>query len=521
MNKRSDIRKSSTDRNLQRHTPSLGLLELFLVVGEGALGIVVNLLVMVLVERKLGQSALGVYSYLLSFYHLTSYVAEWGVPRFVERETALHSENPQEQEKVFGDGFQAILILGLLVGSLCCLSAPYDSTHTRIQEKMAAYFLMGLAIPLRNLNRLRTASLHGRGRHNEAAKLQGKKRIVFLASVLVLLFLGVAPSYVVASFLISELYLAMVGGGILKFPPLRSALAGLGHRRPGRSGVARLRATLREGYGLIFMDDALEVVLYIDLLILGIFLSGWEVGVYAEASMLARFFLLIPMSIRPIFREKYCFWVAHAQERQAARLARKAAAHLFFLHALLALIVLLFFSEIMGGLFHAGAGESLSFQVFTVFVPGMLFAASVIASEPLYEALGEMGALRKLMMTVFSVNFCLNVYLIPVAGLFGAALATMISMLLYFLLFGMHMAKSYRLEKGLYLPAGAAVYVSYGVMQHIDAGGFATIVLLVSLLSLLFYGIGFFDEAERPASQLNEGGGADGRTQEEILPQNR
>jgi O-antigen/teichoic acid export membrane protein len=492
--------KSSVLQALPRQVATFRLWELSLVVGEGVLELIVNLAVMVLVERTYGQSALGIYSYLLSFYHLTAYLAEFGIPRYVERETALHSESPSDQTQVLNKAYQSVLTLALLAGGFCFLSAAYDTSHTQIQETMAAYFIIGLAIPFRNLNRLRLASLNGQGRHEEAAKLQAKKRIVFLAAVFALLTVRIVPSYLVTSFFIAELYLALAGRKKLKFPSLRSTEAGLD----------RLCATLREGYRLTFTDDPLEVVLYIDLLVLGIFMSAWDLGVYAEASILARFFLLIPMSLRPVFRRKYCVLIAHADHPQASRLAQQAAARLFFLHALLALAMLLFYPQTLHLVFRTGGEESLSFQIFKVFVPGILFSASVITSEPLYEALGQVDALRKLMLTIFAVNLVLNVYLIPLAGLFGAASATMISLLLHFLLLGRHLSQPYRLQKGSYLVAGSAVYVIYAVMQALDAGMLVAIWLLPVLLSLLFYGIGFFNADERLEVQPSDGGRTDG-----------
>ena len=501
------VPKSSVLQDLPRQVASFRLWELSSVVGEGALELIVNLAVLVLVERRYGQSALGIYSYLLSFYHLTAYLAEFGIPRYVERETALHSESPSDQTQVLNNAYQAVLTLALLAGSLCFLSAAYDTSHTQIQEKVAAYFIIGVAIPFRNLNRVRLASLNGQGRHEEAAKLQAKKRIVFLGAIFTLLtvkiaptYFEIAPSYLVTSFLMSEVYLALAGRRRLQLPSLCSVWAGLD----------RLRATLREGYRLTFTDDPLEVVLYIDLLVLGIFMSAWDLGVYAEASILARFFLLIPMSLRPIFRRKYCVLIAHADPPQASRLARQAAARLFFLHALLALAMLLFYPQILHLVFRTGGEESLSFQIFKVFVPGILFSASVITSEPLYEALGQVDALRKLMLTVFAVNLVLNVYLIPLAGLFGAASATMISMLLHFLLLGEHSSQPYRLQKGSYLVAGSAVYVIYAVMQALDAGMMVAVWLLPLLLSLLFYCIGFFNADKRLEVQPSDGGRTDG-----------
>src|SRR5512139_3010632 len=94
-------------RDMACRLPSLRLRELSLVVGEGALGLAANLLAMVLVERKSGQQALGIYSYLVSFFHIAAYLAEFGIPRFVERETALHPNHPERQAEIWNDAMRA------------------------------------------------------------------------------------------------------------------------------------------------------------------------------------------------------------------------------------------------------------------------------------------------------------------------------------------------------------------------------------------------------------------------------
>ena len=106
----------------------------------------------------------------------------------------------------------------------------------------------------------------------------------------------------------------------------------------------------------------------------------------------------------------------------------------------------------------------------------------------------------------------------PVAGLFGAAVATMISMLLHFLLFGSNWRRPYRLDKGLYLLAGGAVYLTYAVMQALDAGMTVAICLLPLVLCLLFYLIGFFNDDETLAVPLSNGGTTDGGRTEGNLP---
>ncbi|NTU48580.1 MAG: oligosaccharide flippase family protein, partial [Syntrophobacteraceae bacterium] len=240
-----------------------------MVVGEATLATVVNLVVMVLVERSHGQWALGVYSYLFSFYHLVAHVAQWGVPRYLERETALNESTPSRQAQALMEAFQLVLLMGMATGIACALSAPFDTSFTRIQEKMAAYFIIGTAVPVRSLNKLRMAGLHGLGRHRDVAVIEGKKHLLFLGTVAALLAWDAPPSYLTLGFLASELYCMTAGRKTLKLPSFRSGWTG---------SPERLRRTFDEGGRYLFCDDALTVILYVDLLILGIFLSAWDLG---------------------------------------------------------------------------------------------------------------------------------------------------------------------------------------------------------------------------------------------------
>ena len=298
--KKKKFRNSSVFGNLPHHFVSRQIRELTLTIGEGALELIINLLAMVLVERTYGQEGLGVYSYLLSLFIIGGYLSEFGVPCYVERETALHFNDRERQAEILTNAFQAIFLLGLLFAGFCFLSAAYDTAHTRVQEKIVAYIFIGLAIPLRNLNRLKLAALHGHGKHEEVAKLETKKRFIFLGAIFLLLITHVPPSYLMLSFLAAELSLMVMAAKKMALPPISTAW----------SGRNRFRATLKEGYRLLFTDEAFDIVLYIDLLILGFYVPSWDLGVYAEASILARFFLLVPMSIRPIFRRKYCMLVS-------------------------------------------------------------------------------------------------------------------------------------------------------------------------------------------------------------------
>ena len=50
-------------------------------IGEGALDLLVNLIVMIMVERSLGEVGLGVFAYLLSILMFAGFISKFGIPK--------------------------------------------------------------------------------------------------------------------------------------------------------------------------------------------------------------------------------------------------------------------------------------------------------------------------------------------------------------------------------------------------------------------------------------------------------
>lgn len=108
---------------------------------------------------------------------------------------------------------------------------------------------------------------------------------------------------------------------------------------------------------------------------------------------------------------------------------------MFYFQSLPALFVLLHFPEVMHAFYHTRGEELLSYAVFTVLVPGLIFFATVTSQEAVYEAHEEISVLKKLAVSIAILNVVLNLYLVPFAGIFGSACATTISMFAYFMAF--------------------------------------------------------------------------------------
>jgi O-antigen/teichoic acid export membrane protein len=481
-------------------TEPAGLKDYGLSVIEGVVGLCTSLGVMIVVERVSGESGLGIFAYLLSLFYVASLISSFGVPELVEREAALDETDGDRSTLPtdLADAARATLVSSFLCSAFFVLSAVYDTGYTRIEERAAAYLIIGLTIPLRNFNELKLACLQGRGNHALAANLKIARRIVFVVAIFLMLAVNTSPSYLVLGFSASELMLMFIA-----WRKVRLRLVQALWRR--WRVVAR---TLRRGFDYLFYDETLEAVFYIDFLVLGLFVSSSTLGVYAEASVLARFFILIPTSIKPIIRRRYCRLAsgndASSRSNDAPPLSmaiRKSAAVMLFVQFVFGLYFLLYYTEILNRLFDFHGEELVSFQVFTLLLPGLLFFSAFTLQEPVYEACGRLDLLQKLVLTASGVNLALNLYLVPFAGPHGAAFATTGSMLTYFLIFGRGLGQTCSIRKTNFILAAGISYLTYELFHWLDLSFAVSIWFVPAALFALLTLVGFFDFEDRPQPQ--------------------
>jgi len=450
-------------------------------VGEEGFELVVALLVMILVERVYGQQGLGIYAYLTACLYAARYLANFGVTRYVEIEAARLTDDTRRKERI-GEAYQAVLFTALAGALILLVSSGFDTSHTRIHERLGAYIIIALALPMGNLNSLKLAAMQGLGQHARVARLRMLRHGLILAAMLFLTRAGVAPSYLLAAYLVADIVTAAGIRRHLKLPGFRTAF-----KQPRKAWE-----TLRQGRTHLFTDNALDLLLNIDLFVLGLFVSAWDLGVYAEAAVLVRFFLIISLGVKPILRRQYALLAAQEQISALKAAFRRHNAYLFCLQAVLALVTLLYFPLVLDLFFELRGETSQSFKIFLVFVPGLIFYAVFSAQEPVYEALDRSDDLKRLTLITAGANLLLALYLVPAAGIYGAAAATMITMLIHFFLFGRPLNMGPELHKVTFMAAALALYLVYTLLDGVALGPSVNFWLGPMLLLLGFYGCGVF-----------------------------
>jgi len=466
--------------------------EYVLVLGEEAADVITALLALVIIGRVYGKEGLGVFSFLLSVFVIASYIFEFGVGKYVEREIALSEENSPERENLLANAQRAVVFSSVCGAFAVLLFGAIYGYNTKMGQGLGgAFLILSAAVALNIYNTVRISALHGLARHEDASAINLVKRFLFIGSILLLSLFRFAPHYLIMGIVFSEVFAGRKARRQMAMPPLGRALGDWNHIGP----------VLREGFKYYFTDEAFRIVFFLDFFVLGLFVTSMELGIYSEASILARLFLIVPLGAAPIFRIRYYRLASEISNLELFRACRRTAGRIFFFHSLLGMVVLLYYPGILRTMFQIQGEAPVSFQVFFVLLPGLLYYGAASVLEPAYAVEGKSTQLGKIALRVFLLNAFLNFYLVPHAGISGAAAATTISLLVYFLFFGTGLNEGSPLPRGKYLLAGAIGYLCFRSFSTVKMPATLTLPIMVLTFSVLLFLVGFFDSEAGPDDQ--------------------
>ena len=463
-------------------------------VGESAVDIAVSLLLLVLVGRAYGPGGLGVYSFLLSVFVLISFLAEFGVGKYVEKELAMGKR--RDVQSLLLDTRGVILLSGLMGGLGTLLLGEWVVEASVVARgAWPGFCVLAVAVPLNLYTGFQTSVLHGRGEHGAASRAGLIKRLVLLGSVYMLSGVRIRPDLLVTAFVFSEIAHILLVKRAVRMPSIIASL-----KRLSVAGT-----TIRKSLPYYFTHEGLRVLFFVDFFVLGFFVSAVQEGSYAEASVLARLFLIIPLGAAPLYRMRVYRSTGADQERIFAD-SRKTAARFFSLHSVVALAFLLYFPNLLRAVFNVQGDIPIFFRIFSFLLPGLLLFSSTVVLEPLFSIANREQGLNRIALHVFIINAFLNFYLIPYAGVLGAATATSLSLMIYFFLFVRGIDSMGDIPMKAYLLSGAVVYVAYHILDSVRIPFLLVLLIIATVLPVMFWILGLYEQnAGRRTQNAEEG----------------
>jgi O-antigen/teichoic acid export membrane protein len=191
-------------------------------------------------------------------------------------------------------------------------------------------------------------------------------------------------------------------------------------RRPGRTAFA-FGTWLRLSLPILFVEGFFQLITSADVVMVSFFLPPDQVAIYFAASKTPALAHFVYFAVRSATAHRFSR-LHHAGERQELARLVDAAARWTFWPTLALAGVLALAGPFLLALF--GPGFQSGYPVILILLVGVLARAAVGPVDALLTMADQQAACARVYMAAFALNVALNLALIPMFGILGAAVAT-------------------------------------------------------------------------------------------------
>jgi O-antigen/teichoic acid export membrane protein len=378
--------------------------------------LLLGFIITVLLGRYLGADDLGLYKMIFTLHGIAMVIATIGIPAAMIKYVAEFKDDKTKFNQIVSSGVITSLFLGIGFTVLFFISAclfagifnmPRLSGLIQILSPVFLFALLGGAL-LGMFNGLREMKKHAAG-----MIIQG---ILTVIVTVVLIYYGFGVAGAVIGIVLSS-----VGScAYLLFLSRR-------YFRITLEGYRQTTGRLLKFGAQISGANAIGMINYqADIVLIGLFLTATDVGYYAVAIGLSRFFWIIPSAIQTITYPATSEYWAKNDHPALQKMIDKSLKYTACILLPIGLGVGFFAREIITLIFGDGFGYAvLPLQILTV---GSVVFGLVNAVGGSITGVGRPDIGLKLVGITATVNIVLNILLIPYFGIVGAAIATTISL---------------------------------------------------------------------------------------------
>lgn len=396
----------------------------------GVSGIVLN----ILIAWVYGAAVLGVFNQVYAIYILFSQFAVGGIHLSVLRHISQFADNRQVCGKII---FSALLVTIITAGLTCFIVFIFcdlvgDVLHSPDVSLGLLYVLPGLWCFA--LNKILLAAMNGFRQMKVYALGMAFRYILMLVLLVICVFMRMPGKTLPLIFSGAEIILLVW----LVFSVFRfcSFL---------RVSALWLKKHIVFGSKALLSGTLAEINTRVDVLMLGFFTGDVVVGIYSLAAVLAEgvihLIVVIRTNVNPILSKLFS-----NNKMDELRAMIRQGIRMFYpiigLFGICAMVVYPLFIY----LFLVDSGFMASWPLFCILMTGIMLSAGYMPFNMLLIQTGRPGYHTIMICLTVAVNVILNGLLIPLFGMYGAALATSTSFVLGILLLKLFIRKTLRIN---------------------------------------------------------------------------
>jgi stage V sporulation protein B len=379
-------------------------------------------LITVLLGRYLGADDLGLYRMVSTLQIIAMLFAAVGIPAAVIKYVAEDKEDRKKINSIVSSGVITSLLLGIIFSVLFYVSSGIFEELFKMQGLSSLLKILSPVFPFTLVGGVLLGFLNGLREMKKYGSATIIQSVLMIIVSVLLIYLGFGVAGVIIGVVLASvgwcLYLLLITRNYFDVT--------------FEGYASNTKEMLKFGVQ-IFAANAINLVNYqADIVMIGYFLTATDVGYYAVAVGLSRFFWLIPQAVQAItYPATSEYWSKNNQSALQVMIDKSmkyTACALFPI----GLGIGFFANEVITLIY----GDAFIHAVLPlqILVVGTVVYGVVRAIGGSATAMGRPDIGLKIVGISATTNIALNILLIPIYGISGAAVATTVSLLVSSLL---------------------------------------------------------------------------------------
>jgi O-antigen/teichoic acid export membrane protein len=372
-------------------------------IARGA-GFILSFLAITIFSNMLGARQIGVFFLFQALLNIGSFAADFGIRDAVEKRIS----EGNEPEQVLATG----LIIKILPLSLILLAILIGRSIINEYVGLEVSILLAVGIVLHEFARLTIKILNGELRVQSTAVILASRHFVWFVVGITLVFQGFDIKGVIYGYLLG--YTVMIGWGTVRIST-----------SVGTPSVTQAKSLIKYAKFDAISGGGWRLYSWIDVVIIGFFLSQAAVGAYEIAWKVAEITMLFGAAVRTSIFPQISRWYEDGDLVSIENLLSRVVTPTLFLVIPAFFCTVILSREIMTFIF--GPEFGVAWLVLIVFmIQKILQALNQVYGRTL-QAIDQPDLAAYAMVVGVVVNLTLNIVFVINFGIIGAAIATAVS----------------------------------------------------------------------------------------------
>lgn len=378
-----------------------------------------HLLLRIVIGKELGPSGLGLYTLVFTLYMFGMQFAAFGIGVSLTKYIAQYHEDLPKIREYVTSGMLGSMISGTVMGILLYLLSGTISIQFFHNPEMTDLLkITAFCFPFIAMQKVVIGTFNGMRKMKLYAIVNIVQNIsVMVASIVLVMMLdmgvkGAVLGYVMPTIVVGVLSLSI----IRKYLSIKQAI---------------MRTTLVEiswfGFYVVLANSIGMISTHIDILMVGYFMDEAEVGYYAVAIVLIQGMTLLPNAVQAVTTAAIARYYGKNDYENIIKLIKKSVIMIFAINILISLLLILFGHFLIKMVF--GTDFLSAYTPLLVLLVGYFIYTPIHSVNGTLPSIGKVTIMFKISFVGVVINTFLNILLIPIYGIAGAAIATSIALI--------------------------------------------------------------------------------------------